>query len=318
MEQITYEWIRSRRKTIAIQIKEGGKVVVRTPYSISRKQVEDFLREKQDWIVKNQKQLHKAQENRMVITEEIRREGVERALRVLPERTDHYARLMGISYGRITIREQKTRWGSCSSKGNLNFNWKLVLMPMDLLDYVEKPEQVSRYLSMIRNRAEFLRQQTENLFGYSVVKSVPEGEASPLSLNRMLEECLASYYGALTGAGITPEISLPEQTVTRHLNRSSLTRIFDNIIGNALKYSGGDLSVVMDGAGTIVFSNEAKALDPVTAGRLFDRYYTVEYGQRGSGLGLSIARLLTERMGGEISADYREGRLFITLRFPDE
>ena len=112
MEQITYEWIRSRRKTIAIQIKEGGKVVVRTPYSISRKQVEDFLREKQDWIVKNQKQLHKAQENRMVITEEIRREGVERALRVLPERTDHYARLMGISYGRITIREQKTRWGS--------------------------------------------------------------------------------------------------------------------------------------------------------------------------------------------------------------
>ena len=144
MEQITYEWIRSRRKTIAIQIKEGGKVVVRTPYSISRKQVEDFLREKQDWIVKNQKQLHKAQENRMVITEEIRREGVERALRVLPERTDHYARLMGISYGRITIREQKTRWGSCSSKGNLNFNWKLVLMPMDLLDYVVVHELAHR------------------------------------------------------------------------------------------------------------------------------------------------------------------------------
>ena len=144
MEQITYEWIRSRRKTIAIQIKEGGKVVVRTPYSISRKQVEDFLREKQDWIAKNQKQLHKAQENRMVITEEIRREGVERALRVLPERTDHYARLMGISYGRITIREQKTRWGSCSSIGNLNFNWKLVLMPMDLLDYVVVHELAHR------------------------------------------------------------------------------------------------------------------------------------------------------------------------------
>ena len=80
----------------------------------------------------------------MVITEEIRREGVERALRVLPERTDHYARLMGISYGRITIREQKTRWGSCSSKGNLNFNWKLVLMPMDLLDYVVVHELAHR------------------------------------------------------------------------------------------------------------------------------------------------------------------------------
>ena len=117
---------------------------MRTPYSISRKQVEDFLREKQDWIVKNQKQLHRAQENRMVITEEIRREGVERALWVLPERTEHYARLMGISYGRITIREQKTRWGSCSSKGNLNFNWKLVLMPMDLLDYVVVHELAHR------------------------------------------------------------------------------------------------------------------------------------------------------------------------------
>ena len=68
--------------------------------------------------------------------------------------------------------------------------------------------------------------------------------------------------------------------------------------------------------GTIVFSNQAKDLTPVTAGRLFDRYYTVESGSRGTGLGLSIAKLLTERMGGEISADYREGRLFITLQFP--
>ena len=192
-----------------------------------------------------------------------------------------------------------------------------ILGYLDLLDYVEKPEQVERYLSMIRNRSEVLRQQTEELFGYSIVKSVPEGETALLSLNHILEESLASYYGAMTQAGITPRISTPKQAVMRCLNRSSLTRIFGNIIGNALKYSSGDLSVNMTEDGIIVFSNRADGLDLVSAGRLFDRYYTVTSGKQGSGLGLSIAKLLTERMGGKISADYREGRLLITLYFPE-
>ena len=55
---------------------------------------------------------------------------------MLAEQTDHYAIEMGVTYGRITIREQKTRWGSCSSAGNLNYNWKLVLMPEHVMDYV--------------------------------------------------------------------------------------------------------------------------------------------------------------------------------------
>ena len=63
---------------------------------------------------------------------------------MFPERVEYYARLMGISYGRITIREQKTRWGSCSGKGNLNFNWKLTLMPAELLDYVVVHELAHR------------------------------------------------------------------------------------------------------------------------------------------------------------------------------
>ena len=65
-------------------------------------------------------------------------------MKIFPERVEHYARLMGISYGRITIREQKTRWGSCSGKGNLNFNWKLTLMPMEILDYVVVHELAHR------------------------------------------------------------------------------------------------------------------------------------------------------------------------------
>jgi len=68
--------------------------------------------------------------------------------------------------------------------------------------------------------------------------------------------------------------------------------------------------------GEMIFENTAKDLTPVTAGMLFDRFFTVETGRGGAGLGLSIAKMLTERMGGGISADYRNEKLSITLRFP--
>ncbi|GFI51448.1 M48 family metallopeptidase [Lachnospiraceae bacterium 62-26] len=144
MERITYEWIRSRRRTIAVQIREDGSVALRTPYSVSRAQAERFIEEHKEWILENQRNQKEAWEHKRVITEEMRREGVEKAMKIFPERVEYYARLMGISYGRITIREQKTRWGSCSGKGNLNFNWKLTLMPMEILDYVVVHELAHR------------------------------------------------------------------------------------------------------------------------------------------------------------------------------
>ena len=144
MEKITYEWVKSNRKTIAIQIKEDGRVVVRTPYSMSRVKAEQFIEERRDWILKNQKALKEKQDQKMMITQEMRKAGVEKAMEIFPKRVEYYARLMGISYGRITIREQKTRWGSCSGKGNLNFNWKLTLMPPEILDYVVVHELAHR------------------------------------------------------------------------------------------------------------------------------------------------------------------------------
>lgn len=144
MEKITYEWVKSNRKTIAIQIKEDGRVVVRTPYSMSRVKAEQFIEERRDWILKNQKALKEKQDQKMMITQEMRKAGVEKAMEIFPKRVEYYARLMGISYGRITIREQKTRWGSCSGKGNLNFNWKLTLMPPEVLDYVVVHELAHR------------------------------------------------------------------------------------------------------------------------------------------------------------------------------
>lgn len=144
MEQITYEWIRSKRRSIAIQVKADGRVIVRSPSSVSKKQVDQLLQEKRDWILKQQEELKNVKEKKIMITEEMRTKGVRKALEQIPERVAYYASIMGVSYGRITIREQKTRWGSCSDKGNLNFNWKLVLMPEEVLDYVVVHELAHR------------------------------------------------------------------------------------------------------------------------------------------------------------------------------
>lgn len=139
-----YEWIRSSRKTIAIQVKMDGCVVVRSPYGVTRKQVERFLVEKSEWVLMQQERLRRAEKKQYVITDEMRKRGICMAKKLIPERVEYYAGIMGVSYGRITIREQKTRWGSCSSQGNLNFNWKLILMPEGALDYVVVHELAHR------------------------------------------------------------------------------------------------------------------------------------------------------------------------------
>ncbi len=187
---------------------------------------------------------------------------------------------------------------------------------LDLLEREDKTAAVQRYLSMIQNRTEVLKQLTEELFVYSIAASVQESRPEPVNLAQILEESLLSFYGAMQQKSIAPDISIPQQKIERLLDPSATNRIFSNIISNALKYSDGDFVVQMHENGTIVFSNSARELNAVTAGRLFDRFYTVETGKHSTGLGLSIAKLLTERMGGTISADYREGRLYITVSFP--
>ena len=112
-------------------------------------------------------------------------------------------------------------------------------------------------------------------------------------------------------------ISLPDSVIIRSLDKSALSRIFGNIISNAVKYSDGDFSVTMTDAGEITFSNTASELSSVDVGKLFDRFYTVDSARKSTGLGLSIAKLLTERMGGCISADYKGNTLSITFSFKE-
>lgn len=140
----SYKIIRSNRKSLSLQIGKDGIFIVRIPNLVPVFVAEEFIQKNMDWIRKQQKKMETMKENVYVITEEERKKGIAYAHKIFPERTAYFAERMGVSYGRITIREQKTRWGSCSAAGNLNFNWKLVLMPPEVLDYVVVHELAHR------------------------------------------------------------------------------------------------------------------------------------------------------------------------------
>ena len=186
---------------------------------------------------------------------------------------------------------------------------------LELLEAEEMTDNTRRYVEQIANRTEALKPLTEELFRYSVISSVSDLNYEKVNVGRVLEDTLISFYGAFEQKNITPNISLPDSVIIRSLDKSALSRIFGNIISNAVKYSDGDFSVTITDTGEITFSNTASELSSVDVGKLFDRFYTVDSARKSTGLGLSIAKLLTERMGGCISADYKGNILSITLSF---
>lgn len=132
----SFELIRSARRTIAVEIR-NGKVIVRAPLRMSKVEIERFVASKTDWINKHleaskQRQSVPVQPFTTVEIQQL----ADAALLDIPQRVRKYAAIIGVTVGRITIRNQKTRWGSCSSKGNLNFNCLLMLCPEDVRDYV--------------------------------------------------------------------------------------------------------------------------------------------------------------------------------------
>lgn len=135
-----YEIIYSNRKTLAIQITAEGKVRVRAPKRMSHALIESFLTEKESWVLKHLQQRENTSENgyfqNQPLSESERRRYREIARDIFTQKTAYYAQIMNVTYGRISIREQKTRWGSCSSDGNLNFNWRLIFAPEEVLDYI--------------------------------------------------------------------------------------------------------------------------------------------------------------------------------------
>ena len=133
--------VRSNRKTIGLQVNADLTVTVRAPYGVTEQEIDRLIRRKKGWITKSMEKMRQLNEYReenhiqQRSMEEIR-ELADEAVKKVPERVRYYAPIVGVNYGRITIRNQKTRWGSCSSKGNLNFNCLLMLAPPEVLDYV--------------------------------------------------------------------------------------------------------------------------------------------------------------------------------------
>lgn len=134
-----FELIRAKRKSISLQIREDGSLVVRAPRFLSEREIIKFVESKRDWIEKaRDRQQARVQEKgalEPIPVAEVHRLALE-AKRLLPGQVAFYAEKLGVRYGRITIRNQTSRWGSCSGKGNLNFNCLLMLTPPEIIDYV--------------------------------------------------------------------------------------------------------------------------------------------------------------------------------------
>jgi predicted metal-dependent hydrolase len=137
--QLNVRIIRSDRRTIALQITPEGEILLRAPRLCSEAQLRRIVEEKRPWLEKHLAQVQQRQQEAQqagALTMEELRALADRAMEVIPARVAHFAPIVGVSYGRITIRNQRTRWGSCSGKGNLNFNCLLMLAPPEVLDYV--------------------------------------------------------------------------------------------------------------------------------------------------------------------------------------
>lgn len=143
-KMVPYKIVHSKRKTMAIQVKKDGNVEVRCPLGVPDKEIHTFVWEHRDWIATHQQEVLKRLEEKAVYTEEQIKEYRQHARWLMAQKTWIWAEKMQITYGKITIRQQATRWGSCSGKGNLNFNWKLVLLPEELIDYVVVHELAHR------------------------------------------------------------------------------------------------------------------------------------------------------------------------------
>lgn len=186
---------------------------------------------------------------------------------------------------------------------------------LSLLDKEEKSEHIARQLSIIKNRTFALKQLVEELFRYTTIISDTENSVyTETVINNVLEDCISSYYAIFKEKGITPNINLCEQKIVRSVDKTALLRIFNNVIDNAIKYSEGDLTISLFENGKIVFSNHTSDLNEIQIRKLFDRFYTVNTARKSTGLGLSIAKALIEKMDGNISADYSNNVLSIIIK----
>lgn len=188
---------------------------------------------------------------------------------------------------------------------------------IDLLKNSDDPEKKAQYLSIMKERAKIMKQLVEELFRYSlVVSDEKELNIEKIFINKLLEESIGSFYPALNEKRIEPDINITSKHIYWNADKQALERVFSNLLNNVIKYSDGDLIICLSEDGVLKFSNTARNLTTIKVEQLFDRFYTVNDAKNSTGLGLSIARALVEKMEGTISAEYKNEMLTLSIYIP--
>lgn len=187
---------------------------------------------------------------------------------------------------------------------------------IDLMQKERLSKNQEKYLNIIQKKSNELTELTGQLFDFSKTMDIElEIKKEKCCINEIVEETLISYYNIFKEKDIIPEIFICKNKVYKIVNRSSLIRVFENILSNVFKYSDGNFKVELKETGTIIFSNKVTSLDVTTVEKIFNRYFTVEDAKESTGIGLSIAKQLVELNNGNIYAKYIKDKLFIIINF---
>ena len=189
---------------------------------------------------------------------------------------------------------------------------------LDLIKENQKTDKQEEYIKIIERKTNELIILTEQLFVFSKTIDIePNIKKEKICINELLEESIANFYTILKNKNIIPKIEITEKKIYKIVDRSTITRVFENILSNACKYSSGEFEISLNKEGKIRFSNKASLLDATTVEKIFDRYYTVESAKKSTGLGLSIAKQLVELNGGTITGKFENGKLIIDVKLEE-
>ncbi len=185
---------------------------------------------------------------------------------------------------------------------------------VDLMKESKDNDKQKEYLKIVESKTEDLILRTEQLFDFfKTLDTFVNIEKEEICINELLEEVLANFYTIFKEKSITPRVEISEKKIYKNVDKSTIVRVFENILSNVSKYSTGDFKVRLEDSGKIIFSNKASFLDRASVEKIFNRYYTVENAKKSTGVGLSIAKQLVELNGGRIVASYEAETLIIEI-----
>ena len=208
---------------------------------------------------------------------------------------------------------------------NLSHDIRTPLTSMDgyfqLLLKSDDPVERQQYATVISDRLSSLKEMLDELFTYAkLTNKAYEVELSPCAVNEILLSVLFSFYKDIKQRGIEPLVNVPEQDIFIQGNEPALRRIFQNILKNCIEHGNNQLSVrLINTADTvqIYFENDYQTQEPIVANKVFDRFYKADgaRSKTSTGLGLSIAKELVERLNGSITGNVKNDIFTITITF---